>query len=154
MEYLKSKNQLLILKIYGWNLAFLFLTLISMPSFADEIDNIYQSANGRLSKQGVLFLRQYYVAHNDPCERVSDVGGWWWKCTYQDGLVVYNCFRKCRGTIEAARLFLGLNTNKDCDSHTMINGERKNVCYPDQAIVIVRYHGPVIAIERLNECRE
>jgi hypothetical protein len=119
-----------------------------------EIEQLYRSSNGRLSMQGALFLQKNYVPHREPCEKVSDVGGWYWKCVYADGLVVFNCFRKCRGTVEVAQLFLGLNSNTDCDSYTMVNGERKKICYPGQAAAIFQYHGAVIAIQQLNECRE
>ncbi len=134
--------------IHSMNCLILFI-LIS--SFIDdpgkEVDALYQSAENRLSKQGALFLKNHLVYHTEPCRSISNVGGWVWRCTHSDGFVTYNCFRKCRGTIEAARLFLGLNKDEDCDSFIIVNGKRKAVCYPQQAAQIVADHGTVAAIE-------
>lgn len=104
-------------------------------------------AHNRLSKEGAVFLKMHFVHHTEPCQSISDVGGWVWRCTHSDGFTTYNCFRKCRGTIEAARLFLGLNKDEDCDSFTIVNGKQQSVCYPQQASQIVRDHGAVTAIE-------
>lgn len=110
------------------SMAFLLLFML-VSSFnsnqKDEIDALYQAAHNRLSKQGALFLKNHFVYHKEPCLSIAVAGGWVWRCTHSDGFTTYNCFRKCRGTIEAARLFLGLNTDEDCDSFTMVNGKRK-----------------------------
>jgi hypothetical protein len=125
--------------------------LILLSSFdfnqEDQVNELYQLAEKRLSKEGAMFLKNHFVKHTEPCKSIADVGGWVWRCTLRDGFATYNCFRKCRGTIEVARLFLGLNKDEDCDSFKMVNGKRESVCYPKQATQIVRDHGPVTAIE-------
>lgn len=134
--------------IYAVSGLFLFIVISSFNVAPDdEVDQLYKSSHNRLSKQGVVFLKKHFVRHTEPCESISKVGGWVWKCTHRDGFATYNCFKKCRGTIEAARLFLGLNEDEDCDSFTLVNGEQKEVCYPKQATKIVNDHGTVIAIE-------
>lgn len=134
--------------IYTISCLFLLIVVSAFNSSPkDEVEILYQSAHNRLSKKGAQFLRRNFVPHTEPCRSISDVGGWVWRCTHSDGFATYNCFRKCRGTIEAARLFLGLTEDEDCDSFTMINGNKRTVCYPRQASQIVRAHGTVIAIE-------
>lgn len=130
----------------------LFMLVSSFNSNqTDEVDALYKSANNRLSKEGVIFLRNHFVKHKEPCRSIADAGGWVWRCTHRDGYTTYNCFRKCRGTIEAAKLFLGLGNTEDCDSFTMVNGKRQSVCYPNQVDQIVRDHGQVVAIEIIRE---
>jgi hypothetical protein len=125
----------------------LFVFSSSIQPLNNEIDTLYQSANGRLSQPGAASLRTHFVKHTEPCQRIFLVAGWVWRCLHKDGFAVYNCFRKCRGTIEAANLFLGLTNNEDCDSFILVNGKRQKVCYPRQAADIVRDRGPVTAIE-------
>jgi hypothetical protein len=129
--------------------------LLFIISFAnpphDPIDSLYRSANGRLSQQGAAFLKTHFVQHTEPCQSIGVVGGWVWRCLHKDGFAVYNCFRKCRGTIEAASLFLGLNDNEDCDSFILVKGKRQKICYPRQAAEIVKDHGPVTAVEIIRE---
>jgi hypothetical protein len=134
-------------------LSFMVIILLSFnyKRVNDPIDDLYQQANGRLSVQGALFIRQNFVYHIDPCRRIPDDGGALWKCVYSNGLVVYNCFRRCRGSIEAGRYFLGISDG-DCDAFTFVNNQRKSVCYPGQANILLSYCGQVIAIERIGPC--
>ena len=126
----------------------LFATLFAMPfSFAeskytegknikernvdptDEIDEIYNNCHGRLSKKGVAFIKQNFIYHTEPCRKIPEDGGGLWRCTYSKGLVVYNCFRRCRGSVEAAKYFLGLS-NGDCDAFRFVNNQKKTCAIP------------------------
>jgi hypothetical protein len=132
---------------------FLLITLSSFNNkpFYDSIDDLYVQANGRLSQEGVTYIRQNFIYHTEPCVKIPSDGGGLWRCVYRDGLVVYNCFRSCRGSIEAGRYFLGISGG-DCDAFTIINGKKETVCYPRDADVLLRYHGQVIAIQRFRSC--
>lgn len=132
---------------------FLLIRLSSSTSTSvnDAVDVLYAQSNGRLSEAGAAFIRRNFVYHVEPCRKIPDDGGGLWRCVYSSGLIVYNCFRKCRGSIEAGRYFLGISGG-DCDSFTIVNGKQKTVCYPQQADALFRNHGQVIAIERIGPC--
>lgn len=124
------------------------------PVLADVVDDLQRQSGGRLSDEGADYLRRNWVAHSEPCRKVSDVGGWFWGVTYGDRFEVFNCFRKCRGTEEVAKYFLGISDG-DCDSFSQDgSGRRSQVCFPRDAGALVERHGAVIAISRRNECRE
>jgi hypothetical protein len=127
---------------------------------ADAVDDLRIAAGNRLSDKASTFFREgcpnciHWVQHTEPCRKVSDVGGWWWAATCADGFVVYNCFRKCRGTNEVAYYFLGLNVQGDCDAWSKRYGRANRICFPRDAQALANAHGPIIAIRRLGECRE
>jgi hypothetical protein len=130
------------------------LTMIASSVLADVVDDLQRRSGGRLSNQGANYLRRNWIAHSEPCRKVSDVGGSFWAITYGDGFEVYNCFRKCRGTEEVASYFLGI-AQGDCDSFTQDGaGRRQKVCFPGAAGTLVQQHGAAIAIGRRNDCME
>lgn len=139
-------------RLYGLIILFLILSSFHPNSPYDAVDNIYARSKGRLSYEGMLFMKQNFIPHIEPCRPIPKDGGGLWACVYQDGLIVYNCFRRCRGTIEAATLFLGLGENEDCDSFVVVNGKPQQVCYPKMARDLYRYHGQVIKIQRIRSC--
>lgn len=140
------------------NYFLLFLIIHFLSAFSitlrSDVEQIYKAAKGRLSDVGAICLDKYYISSTLPCDPIDKVGGWQWKCTYKDGYTVYNCFRKCRGTMEVANYFLGL-VQGDCDACSLLNGVKSKVCYSDNAARgHFQKHGPVIAIRRIKECRE
>lgn len=110
-------------------------------------------AGGRLSTAGAAFLRSHWITHREPCNSLSAVGGSLWVATYADGSEISNCFWKCQGSEEVASYFLGLSSGH-CDSwFEDPSGRRVRVCLPDSGRSLVSQHGPVVAIDRGDECR-
>jgi len=121
----------------------------------DSVDYLEQIGGGRLGLAGAAFLRENCVLASVPCKRVSAIGGWWWAAKYSDGPVVFNCFRKCRGSCDTALYVLGVNTDTDC--HAWFGdaaGRRRQLCFPRDALALTKQHGPLLAIQRLKECWE
>lgn len=133
-----------------------FLTILFGESvLAGNLDNLKKAAGARLSEQGANYLKEHWIPESTDCKKISDIGGWYWAVTYQDGFAVFNCFRKCRGTYNTASYFLGLATKEDCDSwYKDRAGNQYSLCFPRDAQTLVSIHGPVIAVQRLSECRE
>jgi hypothetical protein len=139
----------------GYFLLFLAINFLSAFStnLRSDVQQIYRQANGRLSPEGASNLDKYYVASTTDCRGIDQIGGWLWRCIYKDGFSTYNCFRKCRGSIEVANYFLGL-VDGDCDSFSESNGSLSKVCYSlDSAKKYYRVHGSVITIRLVKECR-
>jgi len=124
-----------------------------IPSEAQNSANaIYKAANGRLSYEGAVYLQNNWRNETTPCPKIPKVGGRLWIVQYQSGFRVGNCFRKCRGSMSAAKYFLGLGSG-DCDSmYEDQNGNLQTVCFPEDAAVIVRDHGSVVKIYPARSC--
>jgi hypothetical protein len=116
----------------------------------DLLDQLKVQSSGRLSPQGVTFLRENWVIHSEPCLSIGKAGGWIWAATYTDGFMVYTVVRNCRGTFEIATYFLGLSSG-DCDSWYMdASGNQKHVCFPGDARNLFSLHGAIVAIQRMK----